>query len=124
MVLVKRYAIVEDGRVTNVVVSREGYVPESGTAIPLSSSDPVSPGDYYAEGSWTPDPERLKRQAERAAASRVEAEAARQREEARGKVIAALRDLRDGTGDLNTRNLTAALRLIARELLASQGEEP
>ena len=123
MVLVKRYAIVEDGRVTNVVVSREGYVPESGTAIPLNSSDPVSPGDYYAEEGWTPDPERLKRQAERAAASRVEAEAARQREEARGNVIAQLRTLRDGTGDFrNLKEVTMAFRLLAREIEKDEGE--
>lgn len=69
-----RYAHIIDDRVVNIIViSDNNWRPRQGAAILLPSGAIVSPGDYYEDGRWIADPDRLAREAE--GAKRLEEEA-------------------------------------------------
>lgn len=108
--LVGRVAHVVSERVISIVEADEEWRPAEGEAVPLLATDNVSPGDHYAAGQFALNSERVQRDA-----AAAQAEAARQAERAQRR--AALRALRDGSGDLTARQLTQALRLLAREVL-------
>lgn len=109
-----RFLHVVDGVIANIVDAPEDWIPESGSLIE-APPEPVFVGDLYNKGVITPSPARVK--VENESKSQQEAMAAR------AARVTILRALRDGTGDLNNRSLTQALRVIAREILANQGED-